>query len=533
MDKEQPNLFDPVRARGPREGPDVGKFADGKTRPEKPGQLTVSALLAKVKAALNGSFPLRLNVLGQISNFKLHSSGHLYFRLKDANAAIDAVMWRRDFKRLKFNPTDGLEVVASGRIDVYEIRGQLQLYVESMTPLGQGALELAFRQMKEKLQAEGLFDPAAKKAIPQYPQAIGVVTSKTGAALRDIYKTLSRRWPGATVYLFDSVVQGEGAAESIAQAIGLLDANAARYGIDTIIVSRGGGSGEDLWAFNEEPVARAVFSAKTPIISGVGHEVDITICDLVADVRAATPTAAAELAAPDKAQVGQYISQLDNQLARGLTQRLTLSRAHLDAIDRSAVFRDPTGRVRTQGQRIDEFSFRLKATAKQLISQARSRLEPQLLRLAAVTPQRHLERARARLDKLKSNLVWQLGIRTKDAGQAVAIAKARLQTSRPSQRLAQARQNLSAIERQLEAMGYKNVINRGFSVTRGPKGKILRSTAHVIFGEKIVTELADGNVISEVISPSGQASQTSKLPPESNPKTSPAQPGLFDNASVP
>ena len=419
-------------------------------------------------------------------------------------------MWRRDFKRLNFEPTDGLEVVATGRIDVYEVRGQLQLYVESMTPKGQGSLELAFRQMKEKLQAEGLFDPAAKKPLPQYPRAIGIITSPTGAAVRDVYRTLCRRWPGAKVYLFGSLVQGEGSADSVAEAIRLLDTNADRYGIDTIIVTRGGGSLEDLWAFNEEPVARAVFAARTPIISGVGHEVDITICDLVADVRAATPTAAGELAVPDKAQVAQFISLLDNQLLRRLTERLALSKAHLDAIGRSAVFRDPAGRLRTQVQRIDELS----------------------IRIAAAGPQRLLERARSRLDQLRSNLAWQLGKQSKNAGQAVAIAQARLQARHPSERLAHARQKLFAAGRQLEAMGYKNVLNRGFSVTRGAKGKILRSTNQVSPGEKIVTELTDGNVISEVLGCPGQAAQTKKSRPKGSQKNSSSQPGLFDNASV-
>ncbi len=511
MAEKLPNLFDPARARGPRPGPDVGKFATGKDQPSQPNQLTVSALLARVKAALSGSFPQTLSVLGQISNCKGHSSGHFYFRLKDADAAIDAVMWRRDFRRLKFKPTDGLEVVATGRVDVYEVRGQLQLYVESMTPKGQGELELAFRQMKDKLQSEGLFDQAAKKPIPQYPRAIGVVTSPTGAAVRDIYKTLSRRWPGAQVYLFGSLVQGEGAAESVAQAIRLLDANAERYDIDTIIVSRGGGSLEDLWAFNEEPVARAVFAACTPIISGVGHEVDITICDLVADIRAATPTAAAELAVPDKAQMGRYLRQMDNQLARRLTQRLALSKAHLDAINRSGVFRDPTGRVRTQVQRIDELSFRI----------------------AAAGPQRLLERARSRLDQLKGKFLWQLGRRSKNAGQAVAIAQARLLARHPSERLALARQHLSAAKRQLEAMGYKNVLKRGFSVTRGLKGNILRSRDQVSPGDRLVTELTDGKVTSEVVGPACKPAQTNKPQPKGNHKTNPAQPGLFDNASVP
>ncbi|MCD4699353.1 MAG: exodeoxyribonuclease VII large subunit, partial [Phycisphaerae bacterium] len=293
-------------------------LADDMTSPQLPfgagtkksAPLTVSDLVARIKEALLDTFPKRLSVVGQISNLKRHSSGHLYFSLKDASAAIDAVMFRSAASGVRFDVEDGLEVVASGRIDVYERQGRLQFYVERLAPQGTGALELAFRQLKDRLEHEGLFDPARKKPLVRFPRAVGVITSPTGAAVRDIARTLSRRWPAAKVFLVPVRVQGDQAAGQIADAVRLMDATAEKYQIDTIIVARGGGSLEDLWAFNEEVLARAIFAADTPIISGVGHEVDFTISDFVADVRSATPTAAAELATPDGTEIRRHCDTL-------------------------------------------------------------------------------------------------------------------------------------------------------------------------------------------------------------------------------
>jgi len=286
------SFFNPDKVRPRSDAPDVGTARSGGGK-DAPKGMSVWQLVSQVKAALAEAFPKRVAVVGEISNCKRHSSGHIYFRLKDARASIDAVMFRSHASKLRFSPEDGMEVVVDGRVDVYDVRGQLQFYAERMTPRGVGELELAFRQLKDKLAAQGLFDPARKKPLPPFPRAVGVVTSPTGAAVRDIARTLRRRWPAARVYLVETLVQGEGAAEQVAAAVAALDAGAERLDIDVLIVARGGGSLEDLWAFNEEPVARAIAAARTPVISGVGHEVDFTIADLVADVRAATPTAAA------------------------------------------------------------------------------------------------------------------------------------------------------------------------------------------------------------------------------------------------
>jgi exodeoxyribonuclease VII large subunit len=501
--------FDPSKARGPRRGPDVGRdvtnevlgtspAAGGAAAEQVRPAMSVSGLVGRIKAALAESLPQRLTVVGEISNFKRHDSGHFYFRLKDANASIDAVMFRGSAGRVRFDVKDGLEVVVEGRVDVYEVRGQMQLYVERMTPKGAGSLELAFRQLKDRLQREGLFDPAAKKPLVQFPRAIGVVSSATGAAIRDIRRTLGRRWPAAPVYLVPTLVQGEGAAEQIAQAVRLLDANAARLRIDTIIVARGGGSLEDLWAFNEEIVARAVFAARTPVISGVGHEVDVTICDLVADVRAATPTAAAELAVPDRAAVADLLAGQALRLHRLMRQRLTAARSAVDAVCRSGMFRDPTARLRTQTQRLDELWHRLRGGVRQRLAGGRGRLDPSANRLAALHPARLHERAAATVDRLLRRLAWALGGRSKRAGDVLGKLAQRMAAADPAHRAALARQKVDAAARQLEAMSYRNVLKRGFSVTRSPAGRILRSVAEVAAGAVVETELADGKFRSRV-----------------------------------
>lgn len=469
MTSDRPALFNPD------EPAPAAPIAPGGAGGARGGAMSVSALIARIKGALADAFPKRVTVLGEISNFKRHSSGHMYFRLKDANAAIDAAMFCSNAARLKFAPEDGMEVVVDGRVDVYDVRGQLQIYVQRMTPRGEGALELAFRQLCEKLRAEGLFDEAAKKPIPRFPRAIGVVTSPTGAAIRDIRRTLRRRWPAARVYLVPTPVQGEGAAEAIAEGVTLLDAGAETWEIDTIIVARGGGSLEDLWAFNTEPVARAIFAAATPVISGVGHEIDVTIADMAADIRAATPTAAAELAVPDVTEVRRILSDLAGRMTRWLRDRILAARSVLRGIGRSVVFRDPGAGVRTRTQRIDELSGRL---------------------------------------------AWALGGASKRAGDLLSGLQVRFQACSPIHRLALARQKVNSAARQLAVMSHRAVFRRGFSLTRGQDGRILRSAGQARPGDTVETELADGRFKSVV--GSAGVPRRKKKPP------SIPGPGLFE-----
>ena len=502
-------LFDPENARGPSDRPDVGEDVTTEFVGGAGGApVTVSALLADVKAALADHLPAKVVVVGEISNFKRHSSNHLYFSLKDSGAQIAAVMFRSAADKLKFDPVDGLEVVVEGRVDVYELQGKLQLYVDRLTPRGQGALELAFRQLVAKLRTEGLFDPACKKPLPTYPGTLCVITSPTGAAVRDIRRTLGRRWPAATVYLLGVRVQGEGAAQEIARAVRLADANADRLGLDVLIVARGGGSIEDLWAFNEECVARALFDCRVPVISGVGHEVDTTIADMVADVRAATPTAAAECATPDRDDLRRLLGRLAGRLERNLVERYDRGVAALKLVRRSEFFRNPLHRLAALTQQLDEA-----ATAIQ----------------AALT-RRHVQ-GRSDLRDLQTALRWHLGALARQKADRLAERRARLAAVHPAQRVRLGLHDVEAHRRQLitltramlaaraarvdrcdrtlEALSYRNVLRRGYSVTRDLPGRLLRRTTDISPRQTIRTELADGEIRSVVTGPPGATGRRS------------------------
>lgn len=493
------SLFDPSEARGPSDKPDVGKdVTQEMLAGADQGTISVSTLVGRIKTALTERMPSSIAVVGELSNVKRHSSGHLYFRLKDAGASIDAAMFKPRASKLKFTPVDGLEVVVEGRVDIYAVRGQLQFYAERITPRGAGELDLALRQLITKLRGEGLFDQACKKSIPRFPRAIGLVTSRTGAALRDIRRTLGRRWPGSDVYLLPVLVQGDKAAKQIAEAIAQLDANAKRYAIDTLIVARGGGSLEDLWAFNEEIVARAIYAARTPIISGVGHEVDTTIADMVADLRAPTPTGAAEVAVPDAKEIADTIAQFEFRLRRSLVRLVDHARGSLEAIGKSVVFRDPTWQLRSQAQRIDELSLRLRGGMAESMAQSRQRLAPAVTALASYHPARLAEKATLALANASNALRWALRSRSKLAGDRLAELARRLAGVHPKHPLNLARQRLTGAKGKLEAMGYRQVLARGFSVTRMPDGGILRSLKQTSAGDLITTELADGTFSSTV-----------------------------------
>lgn len=533
MPKDWSNFFDPSAARGPRAEADVvGSAAGpdsnvGETSPpsEDASQWSVSQLVSRVSRAIRGAFPEKVTVVGEISNFTRASSGHLYFSLKDADASVPCVMWRSTAKRLKFDPADGLEVVAEGKVDFYEVRSAIQLYADKLTPRGEGALELAFRQLREKLAGEGLFEPERRKPVPRFPRAVGVITSPTGAAVRDIRRTLHRRWAGLAVYLVPVRVQGDAAAGEIAEAIGLLDAAASRYRIDTIIVARGGGSIEDLWAFNEEPVARAIAQARTPIISGVGHEVDVTIADLVADRRAATPTAAAELAVPDRAELVEHIAALDIRMRRCVQARLSSAGRDLLALQRSGALRDPLARLRSARQHTDELSAALGGALRGTLSLRSRQLSPLADRLAALHPMRLVEQRRARLDRLAEMLRWQLGTRAKRDGDRLSRLQQKLIAASPAHVVTLARQRVRSAARQLEALSYRSVLQRGFTVTRDADGAILRSADDARQAGEIETEFVDGPVRSRT----GQAVTPPTKPTRPRRRnTPPAGPTLFD-----
>src|SRR5512146_544692 len=309
--------------------------------------LTVSQLTALVKGVLEENFE-HVWVEGEVSNLAMPGSGHLYFTLRDAGAQLRCVMFRASARVLKFRPKDGMGLVVRGRLSVFEPRGDYQLIVEYLEPKGIGALQLAFVQLKERLAREGLFDEAHKKPLPKLPQRIGIVTSATGAAIHDILNVLDRRYANLEILLYPVRVQGEGAATEIAQAI--RDFNRYRE-IDVMIVGRGGGSLEDLWPFNEEVVARAIYQSKIPVISAVGHEVDFTIADFVADLRAPTPSAAAELVVRSKAELDAEVVALVHRLEQGMRHRLANLRGEVIGLARS--LKDPTMLLGHLAQRVD------------------------------------------------------------------------------------------------------------------------------------------------------------------------------------
>ncbi len=345
--------------------------------------LTVSELTAAVKDLLEGAFPA-VWVAGEISDFARPRSGHCYLTLKDDQAQVRAVIWRGTAARLRFEPHDGLEVVCRGHVDVYAPRGTYQLIIDEMHPKGIGALELALRQLREKLAREGLFDPGRKRTLPRFMRRIAVVTSPTGAAIRDFLEVLRARWSGADVWIVPVRVQGDGAAEEIAAAVALLNRLASPP--DCIVVTRGGGSLEDLWAFNEEAVVRAIFASKVPVVSAVGHEIDVTLSDLVADVRALTPSHAAGLVVPARDELAQGLRHAQSRLAAALKNRAATARSRLEAVARHRAFRRPLERVHELARGLDEWEGRSLRAVRSCVRTARERTESLAARLDSLSP---------------------------------------------------------------------------------------------------------------------------------------------------
>lgn len=363
-------------------------FVEVRRATTPPETLTVSGLTQQIKMLLEtGLSPVWLT--GEISNFKRHSSGHFYFSLKDENAQIPCVMWAGRNRSLRFSPEDGMQVLAHGQVTVYEKRGYYQFDVAQIQPAGVGALQAAFEQLKRRLQAEGLFDEARKKPLPEFAQTVGIVTSPTGAALRDLVSVLRRRWPAMKIILRPVLVQGAGAAEAIAQAI--VELNEYKE-VDVLIVGRGGGSLEDLWAFNEEVVARAIYASKIPIVSAVGHEIDFSISDFVADVRAATPSAAAELVAPDAVEIKRQLQGLAYQSFRQLQRLLQIQRERLNRFASSYGLRQPLDQVRQRSQQLDDLQRRLQLALQNRLAIWRQQLKSQQQRLHALSHEHILQR---------------------------------------------------------------------------------------------------------------------------------------------
>jgi len=411
-------------------------------------------------------------VEGEISNFRAHDSGHLYFTLKDQNSQLSAVMFRSQARLLRFRPENGMVVVVRGRVTIYEERGQLQISAEYIEPKGAGALQIAFEQLKAKLEAEGLFDGARKKAIPTLPQRIGVVTSPQAAALRDILNILQRRHHSANVLIFPAQVQGEAAAAEVGSGIRYF--NRARS-VDVIIVARGGGSAEDLASFNSEALARIVADSEIPVISAVGHETDFTIIDFVADLRAPTPSAAAELVIRSRQEIEELAQSLHERLRKAMRYRLLMARQNLTELAQHGAFARMMDLIHRRQQRLDDLFHRLARAERNSLETARRRCET----LTAAV--RHYD-----VRRILTGTGKELGSRT-------AALSAAMRTV-----LLQRRSRLEQLAGQLEALSPIAILGRGYALVFDSAGNLLKDVARLQAGDEVSARLARGSFKAEV-----------------------------------
>lgn len=412
--------------------------------------ITVSQLTRYIKYKIDNDSNLNEVFLkGEISNFKAHSRGHYYFTLKDENSRINAIMFASNTKKIKFLPQDGMKVLVTGKISVFEANGGYQIYVNDMLEDGVGNLYIAYEQLKQKLETEGLFKKETKQKIPKIPTRVGVITAPTGAAIKDIISTIKRRWPLSEIYLFPALVQGEDAKEDIVKQIKKADI----FNLDTLIVGRGGGSIEDLWAFNEEIVARAIYECNTPIISAVGHEIDFTIADFVADLRAPTPTGAAEMAVPQLTDMQNYLNQISIRLNNAVLTKIEINKKKIDNLTNRNIFKNPMTIYQTKEMIFDNTIERLKFSLINLTNLK----EKELLKIknsyVLTTPFQLLDK--------KSNKYLQL------------VSK-------------------------LEALSPLLTLKRGYTITK-TNGKVISSCKNIKKNNEITVEFSDGIISAKVI----------------------------------
>ncbi|MFX3674795.1 MAG: exodeoxyribonuclease VII large subunit [Paenisporosarcina sp.] len=430
--------------------------------------LTVKALTKYIKRKFDADPHLRnVFVKGELSNVKIHSSGHVYFTLKDDQSRMPAVLFAAQARLLKFKPESGMNVLVQGDVNVYENSGQYQLYAQHMQPDGIGELFIAYEQLKEKLQNEGLFSDSRKRPIPKFPQKIGVITATTGAAIRDITTTLNRRYPLAEVLIFPALVQGVGAAPSIVKAIQQAQNN---HGIDVLIVGRGGGSIEDLWAFNEEIVARAIVDSLIPIISAVGHETDTTIADYVADLRAPTPTAAAELAVPSQIELLKHMMNRTSQLVHLMTTMLAHDKKRLNRVISSYPLSYPERLYRPFIEKLTRLQEQFERSGKNIVVKHREQYYQNVLRLQLQNPQKSLDPLR----KNVQNLHERMQIATKST----------LQNKGKS---------FGSSLRTLEALNPLTIMNRGYSISY-QNDRVIKSVDEINKDEPLRISLQDGEI---------------------------------------
>lgn len=440
--------------------------------------MTVSELNAGIRTTLESRFS-DLWVEGEISGFLAHSSGHWYFTLTDGVNSIKAACYKSQNYRIRFRPSDGLHVRCRARISIYEKRSEYQLVVDSLEPVGEGALTIAFEQIKARLAAEGLFDQAAKRPIPLFPRRVGIVTSPDGAAVHDIMTVLDRRARSVSVVLVPTAVQGEFAAVQIAAAIRTANDFCGQCleheRIDVLIVGRGGGSADDLWAFNEERVARAIRASGIPVISAVGHEIDFTIADLAADLRAATPSAAAEIVAASEAELKQAVDRLSGDLEQKMRIRLLTERSRVRDLSLSPVFAEFPGRVRELRYEVDQLAARVEQQAKE-----------------------HLTRGVSGLSELSARLSPQrFAARLSDDGSRIRLLSQRARAASLSI-LSRDRNRLETLMGKLDTLSPLSVLKRGYSIAQKRSGEILRNSHQTSVGDFIEVRLGEGSIDAEV-----------------------------------
>ncbi|HXG66275.1 MAG TPA: exodeoxyribonuclease VII large subunit [Blastocatellia bacterium] len=429
--------------------------------------LSVSELTAHIKILVEDQF-FDVWVEGEISNFRRHSSGHWYFTLKDEGALLRCASFRMQNRLMRFTPEDGLTVSARGRLSVYEARGEYQMVVEYMEPVGFGALQFAFEQLKRRLAAEGLFDLDRKRPLPLLPRSVGVVTSPTGAAVRDIVRVIKRRNSAVNILIAPARVQGDGAAREVAKAIEMLN---QQEEVDVIIVGRGGGSVEDLSCFNEEAVARAIYNSRAPVISAVGHETDFTIADFVADMRASTPSAAAEMVAAAGEEIRANIRGLTEAMVAALRYRILEWRNQLSEVQSSRAFAGEPRRIRALSQRVDEATYAIETAARKAVRAGRAAWEPVDGRLRAADIRRAMVERRGRLAVLSSRLA---------AGGRAAVS--------------QQGSKLSLAAGKLESLSPLSVLARGYAIAFDEKGRVIKRAGDIAKGDRVRVRVAEGEM---------------------------------------
>ena len=453
----------------------------------------VRELVATIRTQLERSFT-DIYVEGEISNYRPAESGHIYFTLKDSSAQLRVVLWRSQARLLRFRPGNGMQVIVRGRVTVYDERGDLQLQAEFLEPKGAGALQLAFEQLKAKLAAEGLFDAARKKPISALPKRIGIVTSSNAAALRDILNILQRRHESIQVLIYPAQVQGEAAAREVAAGVRYLN----RAGkVDVIIVARGGGSLEDLFAFNDESLARTIAASKIPIISAIGHETDFTICDFVADRRAATPSEAAEIVVAAKQELGERLSTLHKRLAKSMQYRLLLAHNALTRLTQHAAFARMKDSIARRQQCLDDRLHRMVQAQSQNLTRLRrqlesldSRLRHQDMRIRLSHVRRELSSREASLSIAMSNWLTQRHVQLQRPVEAVGRAIESV--------ILKKRTHWLGLERSLQALSPKAVLARGYALVFDENGLLVKEASQLRTGEKVRTELSRGRFTAEV-----------------------------------